>query len=83
MGKLTHKVTWGLTRVRSGPSAVARALRKEWRAWKTIEADRSHLATTGDRPFVGCSPCEAAPMTEMASARTNPMAQARSAGARE
>jgi hypothetical protein len=78
MGKLKRKMSQ-----RFRPSVVARVLRSEWRAWKAVEADRSHLATTGDRPFVGCSPCEAAPLKDMGPARPNPVAEPRPPSLRE
>jgi hypothetical protein len=37
--------------------------------------DRAHLATLGDKPFMGCCPCEPDDPRVLASAAPNPAAQ--------
>ena len=45
---------------------IAREIRNN----RLRDADRAHLATCGDRPFVGCSPC--VPSTANAASQTQP-----------
>lgn len=47
--------------------------------WKArLEAkDRAHLATRGDRPFVGCRPCEAGDVSALSEPKLNPDAKPR------
>lgn len=39
--------------------------------------DRGHLATRGDRPFVGCSPCEPSDAGAPSDLKANPEARPR------
>jgi hypothetical protein len=44
---------------------------------ESYEQDRAHQATRGDRPFVGCNPCEPGGMAPTDGARENPEATPR------
>ena len=83
MGKLARTLSHGLGRVRRGPGKLGRALRRQWRAWRIAQADRAHLATTGDRPFPGCNPREAGRSTSLAPSGSNPAAMPRPKAPRE
>ena len=50
----------------------------EIRSAESYERDRAHQATRGDRPFIGCSPCEPVEPRQPATVRENPAARPRS-----
>lgn len=82
MGKLSRTLFQGLGQAQEGTGKLGRELRRQWRAWQIAQADQAHSATTGDRPFTGCAPCEAGRLTEVETSVANPEALSRPRGPR-
>ena len=58
MSKLFQRVAAGWVSVRTGPRDLEWALRREWRAVRTAEQDRAHLATLMCAPGAHDRPAE-------------------------
>lgn len=63
--------------VRARLERLKTRITEEMRAAETQERDRAHQATCGDRPFVGCGPCEPADIEAPAIQGENPAAKPR------
>jgi len=61
MSKLLQRVAAGWVSVRAGPQDFQRALKREWRASRTAEQDRAHLATLMRAPATHEDPVESPP----------------------
>jgi hypothetical protein len=58
MSELLKRFAAGLASAQCGHRNFERALRKEWRAIRTAEQDRAHLATLVRPPFSLAGPVE-------------------------
>lgn len=61
MSKLFQRFAAGWVSVRSRPRDFERALKREWRAVRTAERDRAHLATLMREPATHGRPVEWSP----------------------
>jgi hypothetical protein len=68
MSKLWQRVAAGWTSMCAGPRDFERALKREWRAVRTGERDRAHLATLMRAPAIGSHTVESPPAPAPSSA---------------
>ncbi len=51
---------------------------EEFKESENEAQERAHLATIGDHPFIGCSPCQPGDVIPLSNTAPNPAATARS-----